>query len=139
MTLSHGKLTSGRAGADRKVLSGRASKGFSLIETLIALAIVAAMTAALVGTTGQDARTRLAVQHRREAMLLAQSALEQMADASAANNGRWQGYTWRVLIQPYGLADPLDRHPLEQLTVIVASAIGDNREIARLSTVRIKP
>ena len=123
--LSRGKPISMQACAHSELPSRRASAGFSLIETLIALAIVAAMTAALVGTTGQDARTRLAVQHRREAVLLAQSALDQMADANAASNGQWQGYTWRVLIQPYGLADPLDRHPLEQLTVIVASAIGE--------------
>jgi prepilin-type N-terminal cleavage/methylation domain-containing protein len=114
-------------------------QGFSLIETLIALAVVAAMTAALVGTTGQAARTRLAVQQRREALLVAQSALDQMADATAPNRGQWRGYTWSVSREPFQLADPLDRHPLEQMTVVVSGAGASNREIVRLSTVRIKP
>ena len=117
--------------------------GFSLIEMLIALAIVTAMTGALVGTVGQDARARLAVQQRREALLVAQSVLDQMADANAPLEGRWRGYGWRVLRQPYLLADPLDRHPLEQITVSVGAiggVAGSKRgEIIRLSTVRIKP
>jgi prepilin-type N-terminal cleavage/methylation domain-containing protein len=111
-------------------------QGFSLIETLIALAIVAAMTAALVGTTAQDARTRLAVQHRREALMVAQSALDQVADVNAANGGQWRGYSWTVAREPFEQSDPLDRHPLEQISVVVS---GSDREILRLTTVRIKP
>lgn len=111
-------------------------QGFSLIETLIALAIFAAMTAALVNTTAQDARTRLAVQHRREALLVAQSALDQVADVNAASGGQWQGYAWTVSRRPFQLADPLDRHPLEQITVVVDVS---GRQILQLSTVRIKP
>lgn len=113
--------------------------GFTLIELLIALAIVAAMTAALVGTVGQDARTRLAVQQRREALLVAQSVLDQMADGSTPVEGRWRGYGWRVLRQPFQLADPLDRYPLEQITVAVDLADARRGELIRLSTVRIKP
>lgn len=113
--------------------------GFTLIELLIALAIVAAMTTALVGTVGQDARTRLAVQQRREALLVAQSVLDQMADGSTPVEGRWRGYGWRVLRQPFQLADPLDRHPLEQITVAVDLAGAGRGELIRLSTVRIKP
>jgi general secretion pathway protein I len=113
--------------------------GFTLIELLIALAIVAAMTTALVGTVGQDARTRLAVQQRREALLVAQSVLDQMADGSTPVEGRWRGYGWRVLRQPFQLADPLDRHPLEQITVAVDLAGAGRGELIQLSTVRIKP
>ncbi|WP_298167191.1 type II secretion system protein [Novosphingobium sp.] len=113
--------------------------GFTLIELLIALAIVAAMTTALVGTVGQDARTRLAVQQRREALLVAQSVLDQMADGSTPVEGQWRGYGWRVLRQPFQLADPLDRHPLEQITVAVDLAGAGRGELIQLSTVRIKP
>lgn len=113
--------------------------GFTLIELLIALAIVAAMTAALVGTVGQDARTRLAVQQRREGLMIAQSVLDQMADPTAPLQGQWGAYGWRVVRQPYQLADPLDRHPLEQISVAVDVAGSKRREIVRLTTVRIKP
>jgi len=113
--------------------------GFTLIELLIALAIVAAMTAALVGTVGQDARTRLAVQQRREGLMIAQSVLDQMADPNAPLQGQWGAYGWRVVRQPYQLADPLDRHPLEQISVAVGVAGTKRHEIVRLTTVRIKP
>lgn len=113
--------------------------GFTLIELLIALAIVAAMTAALVGTVGQDARTRLAVQQRREGLMIAQSVLDQMADPNAPLQGQWGPYGWRVVRQPYQLADPLDRHPLEQISVAVGVAGARRGEIVRLTTVRIKP
>lgn len=113
--------------------------GFTLIELLIALAIVAAMTAALVVTVGQDARTRLAVQQRREGLMIAQSVLDQMADPTAPLQGQWGAYGWRVVRQPYQLADPLDRHPLEQISVAVGVAGARRREIVRLTTVRIKP
>lgn len=123
----------------RGALQASRDEGFTLIELLIALAIVAAMTAALVGTIGQDARTRLAVQQRREALLVAQSVLDQMADANASLRGQWRGYRWQVLRQPFQLADALDRHPLEQLTVVVGPDGAGRGEIVRLSTVRIKP
>ncbi|KPF89058.1 MAG: type II secretion system GspH family protein [Novosphingobium sp.] len=114
--------------------------GFTLIELLIALAIVAAMTAALVGTVGQDARTRLAVQQRREGLMIAQSVLDQTADPTAPLQGQWGAYGWRVVRQPYQqLADPLDRHPLEQISVAVGVAGARRGEIVRLTTVRIKP
>jgi general secretion pathway protein I len=113
--------------------------GFTLIELLIALAIVAAMTTALVSTVGQDARTRLAVQQRREALLVAQSVLDQIADGNAPVEGRWHGYGWRVVRQPFQLADPLDRHPLEQISVAVDLAGSGRGELIRLSMVRIKP
>jgi prepilin-type N-terminal cleavage/methylation domain-containing protein len=114
-------------------------KGFTLIETLVALAIVAAMTTALIDTIARDARIRLAVKHRREALMVAQSALDQMEDANAASNGQWREYVWRVSREPFGLADALDRHPLEQLVVVVSNASDKGREITRLSTVRLKP
>ena len=113
--------------------------GFTLIEVLIALAIVATMTAALVVTVGQDARTRLAVQQRREGLMIAQSVLDEMADPNAPLQGQWGVYGWRVVRQPYQLADPLDRHPLEQISVAVGVAGAKRREIVRLTTVRIKP
>ncbi len=113
--------------------------GFSLIETLIALAIVASMTAALVNTTAQDARTRQAVQQRRQALMIAQSALDQMADIGAPTGGQMGDYGWQISRQPYGASDPLDRHPLEQLTVAVSASGARGRDIVRLSTVRIKP
>lgn len=114
-------------------------RGFTLIELLIALAMVAAMTAALVGAVGGDARTRLAVQQRREGLMVAQSVLDQTADPTAPLQGQWGSYAWRVQRQPYQLSDPLDRHPLEQITVAVGDAGTRRGEIVRLSTVRMKP
>ncbi|WP_408590650.1 hypothetical protein [Novosphingobium sp.] len=111
--------------------------GFSLVEALIALAIIAAITAMLFTTIGQDARTRHAVAERRVAVLVAQSALDRAAAGDGATEGRSQGLDWRIAREPYGTADPFDPAPLEQLTVTVADA--GQRPLLTLATVRIKP
>jgi len=110
--------------------------GFTLIEALIALAIVAGMTAALVETTVGDARARAAVRERREALMLAQSALDAAYDPSAGDHGAWQTYGWRIGRDRVGDADAFDRHPLERLTVVVDHG---GRRVMRLVTVRARP
>ena len=114
-----------------------AEHGYSLIEALIALAIIAAMTGALVETAANAARARGAVRERREAMLIAQSVLDNAFDPAAPESGSWRQYSWQVAREPYGSADPLDIHPLEQLTVVVRTR--DTGGGLRLSTLRMRP
>jgi general secretion pathway protein I len=114
--------------------------GFSLIEALIALAIIAAMTGALVETIAADAHARLAVEQRRGALLIARSALDQAAGGDAIDSGHADGagppLSWRIDRQPYAEGtDPFAATRLEQLTVTVADSSG--HRLARLATVRI--
>ena len=115
----------------------KSEAGFSVVEALIALTIIAAMTAVLVETATQNARARSAMQNRRTAMLVAQSVLDRAAAGDAAPAGQWEQLSWRLDRQPYGPADPLDAAPVEQLTVTVTGA--NQRPLATLATVRIRP
>lgn len=115
-------------------------EGFSLIEALIALAIIAAMTGALVETMTADAHARFAVQQRREALLYAQSALDRARGGERVDFGRSQGLgselTWHIAREPYEQnAVPFAATRLEQLTVTVDDAGG--HALARLATVRV--
>ena len=118
----------------------RAEAGFSLIEALVALAIIAAMTGALVETVAADAHARFAVQQRREALLVAQSALDRAKGGEAVDFGHAQGpgpeLTWHIDRAPYEESTvPFATTRLERLTVTVDGA--DGHPLARLSTVRI--
>jgi hypothetical protein len=103
---------------------------------LIALAIVAAMTAGLIDAAAGDARTRAAVRERREALMLAQSALDRSYDPNAPDGGAWRAYSWRVSHDSAGPPDAFDRHPLERLNVEIDRA---GQRILRLGTVRARP
>jgi prepilin-type N-terminal cleavage/methylation domain-containing protein len=111
-------------------------QGFSLVEALIALAIIAVMTAVLTGTSIGDARERRALRERREALLLAQSALDRSYDPNTSGSGVWHGYAWRISRDAEGPPDAFDKHPLERLTVEVRA---DGRRVLRLATVRTRP
>lgn len=114
--------------------------GFSLIEALIALAIIAAMTGALVETVAADAHARFAVEERREALLIAQSALDAAKGGETTDSGSAHGQgpdlAWHIDRAPYDAGSAaFAATRLEQLTVTVADARG--HPLAQLATVRI--
>jgi type II secretion system protein I len=112
-------------------------RGFSLVEVLIALAIIAAMTGVLAQTVAQDAHIRHTMRERRLALMLAQSALDRTVAGDQSDSGQWGELAWHVERSPYGAVDPLDRAPLEQVT---ASVTGQNHQpLVTLTTVRIRP
>lgn len=114
--------------------------GFSLIEALVALAIIAAMTSALVETVATDAHARFAIRQRREALLIAQSALDRARGGEAADSGQATGrgpeLRWHIDREPYQAGSaPFASTRLEQLTVTVEDP--DRHPLARLATIRI--
>jgi general secretion pathway protein I len=114
--------------------------GFSLVEALVAFAIIAAMTGVLVETIAADAHARLAVQQRRAALLIAQSALDRARGGEAVDAGHADGpgaeLSWHIEREPYEEGSvPFAAARLERLTVTVADAGG--HPLARLATVRI--
>lgn len=111
--------------------------GFSLVEALIALAIIATMTAAFVGTVGQDARMSAAADQRASAALVARSALDRALAGDPAADGEIAGLHWHVGRHPFGASDPLDRAPLEEVSVAVTLA-GSARPLIVLSSVRVR-
>jgi general secretion pathway protein I len=109
--------------------------GFSLVEALVALAITAAAVSAFLTTLGQDAMLEGAASRRTLAVMVARSALDRAMGGDDTPSGRDQGLGWQVARQPHGLADPLDRVPLEDVVVTVSS---DGKTLVTLKTVRIR-
>ena len=70
--------------------------GFSLVEALIALAIIAAMTLALLAAVIEDARGRRMMRERREALMVAQSALDNAVGGEGGDAGHWGRYVWHL-------------------------------------------
>ena len=98
--------------------------GFTLVETLIALAIIAAALAATLRVVVSQARATRSVDDRRMAMLVAQSQMSAIAAAAGSGQfdtrGRTSGVDWHVAIAPYQTAYPSPK--VEQITV--AAGVG---------------
>lgn len=82
-----------------------AERGFTVVEALVAIAIVAAMTGALFQVIATNARSTRAVAERRMALLVAQSATDlamvQGPRSRAAERGATAGMTWVATSEPY--------------------------------------
>ncbi|MBX9884354.1 MAG: prepilin-type N-terminal cleavage/methylation domain-containing protein [Novosphingobium sp.] len=110
--------------------------GFSLVEALVALAITAAAVTTFLTTLGQDAQLENAASLRSVAVMVARSALDRALGGDDTPSGSDQGFGWQVARQPRGLADPLDRVPLED---IVVTAGRDGKTLVTLKSVRVRP
>ena len=129
--------------------SGQA--GFSLVEALVALTIIAALAAALADTLTAHARMRGAVTDRRLALMVAQSALARIEAGDPADGGHIDGgaagvLAWHAVREPYedsggnagaeagtGFAVAA---PLEQISVTVDDAA--QHRLITLRTVRVR-
>jgi prepilin-type N-terminal cleavage/methylation domain-containing protein len=115
--------------------------GFSLVETLVALAVIAAMTAMLFDTLSANALLAQRLAHRREAVMLARSLLDQAvlpgAGGVRADNGQWQGLAWQVNRRPIEAGARASGPPLEQVQIVVAEAASGHR-LATARTLRLR-
>jgi type II secretory pathway pseudopilin PulG len=127
---------------------GRASRrnaGFALVEALIAAAILAAMLGAYLASAANAARTEAMIADRREATMIARSALEAAstvgADRQLVADGRDGRFTWRVSITPYaGVAAgraAATGGPALQRAVVAVYADGNERPLVTLATLRL--
>lgn len=116
--------------------------GFSLIEALVALAIIAALAGALAGALTDHARTVRTVADRRNALMVAQSALARIEAGERADHGNDGALVWHAMREPYdaggtvgaGTAQGTDL-PLEQVRIEVED--GARHRLVSLQTVRI--
>ncbi|MFM9976617.1 MAG: prepilin-type N-terminal cleavage/methylation domain-containing protein [Sphingomonadaceae bacterium] len=110
--------------------------GFGLVETLIAMAIVAMMTAMVFNTIALNARTMTAVTERRAAALLATSALDAaVGGTGVAEAGQSGALRWQVAVEPYRPAS--DQAPGLDLVTVTVSPVAANRVVLRLRSLRI--
>lgn len=117
-------------------------QGFSLIEALVALAIIAALAGALAGALGDHARAARMIAERRSALVVAQSAMARIAAGERVDSGSDGALVWHAAREPYdaggalgaGTAGSIDL-PLEQVRIDVED--GARHHLVTLQTVRI--
>lgn len=113
--------------------------GFSLIETLVALAILAAMAGVVYAAIGANARAAAGMRQRREAILLAQSLLAQATIAAGpyrlGERGREGALTWRATVRRAAQGAREGGPALEDVAVEVRGA--DGRRLASARTLRL--
>lgn len=115
----------------------RRDAGFTLIEALVALAILGVALAAVLRAYGAGFRSAERAEAATHALLLAESKLAEAAATlrePSDQRGVEGAYAWRVIAQPYPV-EGVER-PLLRLEVRVAGPDGGE---ARLATLRLAP
>jgi prepilin-type N-terminal cleavage/methylation domain-containing protein len=116
-------------------------RGFSLVETLIATAVIATMTALVFQGISVNAGTTRMIADRRGAVLVAKSALDmstvsEMADGGVgARTGVSGVFRWRITEQPY--PNSLGTAPTLHLITVTVSRVGVEKPLVQLRTLRI--
>jgi type II secretory pathway pseudopilin PulG len=117
----------------------RDEKGFALVETLVATAIIAAMLGVTFQSIESGAQQTRMIEDRRQAMLIAQSQLTAVGSAQSTSLGETSGLTsgirWRLLVEPYR-ANQQSGAKLEQVSVIAGLA-NEKRDLVILKTIRV--
>lgn len=99
-------------------------RGLSLLELLVALAIMAMALGMLYRASGSSARSAGDLQSYQRAAMLAQSLLaarDAIPEAGWNEAGESAGFAWSVQSSPYGAADPNPSVPrLHEVVIEVA-------------------
>jgi hypothetical protein len=115
----------------------RREAGFALAETLIAAAIIAGVTVLAFDVIAQDARVRIAMRERREAVLVAQSMLAgAAAGAVRTDHGETDGLRWRLARNSYDSGGSAEV-PLDRIVVRVSDA-STGRGLVSLETLALR-
>lgn len=122
-----------------------APDGFTLIEVLVALAILGVSLAILLGIFSQSLEYTSETRIETQARVLAQSLLAQTGDETALHVGETSGTTpsglsWRVAVRPYE-REAQNSWPVAAVTVIarVAWIANGQQKILSLETLRLTP
>ena len=117
--------------------------GFTLLEIVVALAILGLSLAVLFAVFSQNIARTHRNETRAEARALANSLLlrAEGSDSPTENAGKTaSGLVWRVALAPYGSRDDEKNWPeaVSEITVTVSRA-GDPRTAITLRTLRLEP
>jgi general secretion pathway protein I len=125
----------------------RQGGGFTLLEVLAALVILALCMGALLQLFSTGLRGLSAAEDHAMASLLAQSWLEGLGTERAIEEGETRGifdarYSWRAVVRPLVLDEPADRAAVWPVTAyeIELSVLWDDGRAQRsisLSTLRL--
>ncbi|MBD8678176.1 type II secretion system minor pseudopilin GspI [Sphingomonas sp. CFBP 13720] len=109
---------------------GESNAGFSLIEAMVALAVLAIATVGLMGAVEQHIDSTRGVERRAIAMWVAENRLADLEVGTPEANGDrvdMLGRNWTVAVRRIATSDPA----LDRVTIEVA-ATGETAPLARL-------
>lgn len=124
----------------------RADRGFTLLEVLVALAILGVSLGVLLGTFSAGLERTRQAEDRQRASALLQSLLAGAGTESPLVEGETGGTTpdgwrWRLRVVPYGSAEDLEAWPVaarEVTAEVVWPGIAGERSLA-FTTLRLAP
>lgn len=115
-------------------------EGFSLVETLVSMAILAAMVGVFLEVFNANAQAAHKLARRREAVLLAQSLLAhatiQNGPEQLKDRGQWNGMTWRLSRKPIRKEARASAYPLEEVSIVVVEQ-SNGRRLTSVQTLRL--
>jgi len=125
---------------------GAGERGFTLIEVLVALTILAVSLTVLFGIFGHALARNQESQSRMAARTLAASLLAQAESAPSLSVGAVTGRTapdlaWRIDVRPYGTDEDLQAWPGQaaEISATVAWGARGPGQTLTLSTLRLLP
>lgn len=122
----------------RVAVASRAAGGFALVEVLVAALIIALMLGVYLDSANQSLRAERMIADRREAVLVARSALDAAsatsADRDVAREGTSGRFRWQAEVQPWPSGS--DGVAVERVEVMVFGP-DRPRPLVRLATLRL--
>lgn len=120
-----------------------ARAGFTLIEALVALAVVAASLAAIGSLVAVAMRGTLGIERRVAFRETLRSVVTSLSDRSAlaagSATGSTAGYGWRMDVVPYmsNLVDPRAPTPWQPQAVVI-TVRSPSGQVLRVETIRLR-
>ena len=115
-------------------------QGFTLLELLVAFAIMALSLGMLYRASGSGARSVVDIEHYQRAVILGESLLalrDAVPEQGWKQTGESAGYNWRISSAPYATAiTGPNVPPLHEISIVITWADADRQRQFTLNTLR---